>query len=74
MLLSEWMKENRWNPTQMAKKTGLSRLTITNIMERKSEISLRTAFIIREFTKNSVTLEDLRMDVKSSEVTSENAV
>lgn len=66
MLLGEWMKENRWNPTQMAKKTGLSRLTITNIIERKSEISLRTAFIIRDFTKNEVTLEEMYIYEKST--------
>lgn len=68
MELGQWMKENRWNVTQLAKKTGLNRITIKSIIEKKTEITLRTAFIIRDFTKNEVTLEEMYIYSKSPEV------
>ncbi len=65
MLLDQWMREKRWTANALAKATGLARLTIKNIMERKTDISLRTAYILQDFTKGEVTLQELYLNTES---------
>jgi plasmid maintenance system antidote protein VapI len=59
MDLGTWMHENRWTQPQLAKKIGISRPTISGILNKKRDVTLRTAMAIVKFTKNQVTYEDL---------------
>ncbi len=59
MLLKEWMIQNRWNINTLSKKLGIARLTLKNIMEKKSDLTLRVALLIEGETKGQVRLQDL---------------
>jgi plasmid maintenance system antidote protein VapI len=59
MMLKDWMSQNRWNINSFSKKLGISRLTLKNIMENKSDLTLRIALIIQKETNGQVKIEDL---------------
>lgn len=54
MELKDWMKANRWTMNAMSKETGISRQTIKNAMDKSSDILLKTAMAIFDFTKGNV--------------------
>jgi len=59
MDLGTWMTKNRWNQPQLSREIGISRPTISCILKRTTDITLKTAMAIVKFTKNEVTYEDL---------------
>ncbi len=59
MLLKDWMRENRWTINSFSKKLGIARLTVKNIIEKKSDLTLRVALLIEQETKGQVKLRDL---------------
>lgn len=64
MMLKEWMQKNRWNANAFAKKIGVTRLTIKNLMERKSEPTLRLGLLIHYATDCEVSLQELIIESK----------
>lgn len=59
MRLEEYMEEFGCSFIHMAKKTGLSQLTIRNIAEQKKDPLLSTALTIESATKGQVTCREL---------------
>lgn len=59
MDLRDWMKENRWSMSAIEKKTGITKQTIRSLMDKKPNVSLRSAMSIVKFTKGEVSFQDL---------------
>jgi len=59
MMLKDWMVQNRWNINSFSKKLRIARLTLKNIIEKKSDLTLRIALMIEKETNGQVKLEDL---------------
>jgi hypothetical protein len=59
MQLRDWMKANRWTMNAMCKETGIARQTIKTARDKSSDILLKTAMGIYEFTKGEVTYSEM---------------
>ena len=72
MDLKTWMIKNRWKQPELARETGISRPTISCILKRTTDVTLKTAMTIVKFTNGAVTYEDLARETKKNDESDKN--